>query len=63
MESGKYRVLTGLHVYNCMFGQLAMKDGVEFEVLENGRTARAGNILFSAELLNGCEKNIMKIER
>lgn len=63
MKSGKYKVIRGFHVYNCTFGQLKMDTGVTFEVMENGWTARAGDVLFPTELLNGCERNVVKIGR
>lgn len=61
MEDGKYKVVEGIHVYSCFYGQLWLGAGSIFEISDYGRTAKSGNVLFPPELLRYCAGKYIKI--
>ncbi len=51
MQCGKYKVIKEIHVYNCLHGQLKLGVGAVFEIMDNGKIGKSGNVVFCPEIL------------
>ena len=51
MECGKYRVVKDIHVFDCLHGQLKMRIGTIFEIMDNGQRGKSGDSVFCPEIL------------
>lgn len=61
MKDGKYKVIKEINMYICCLGRLVMKEGVIFEISENGKVVKAEGIKISPRFLTYCDGHFIKI--